>query len=308
MSERFDDAAKGLSQNLFSVLYKLPPEIKKEVQEIRVRVNKPLALSIKNKTLFVTQNSELTQEPQNAVAAAMSDIAESFQNICCYSVYSHQNEIKNGFITMRCGHRVGLCGTAVISNGKITSVRDISSLNVRIARQIKNAAQQVMQRIGKINGGVLICGAPCSGKTTILRDMAKRISQGIECESMRTCVVDERGELSGTYSGIAKNDLGISDILNGYPKGEGIMQSLRALSPEVIICDEIGAQEDISAVEQGLNSGVYIIATVHASSYTELLKRKQALNLIETGAFNTVVMLSSRASPGEISEIVRLGR
>lgn len=306
MSERFDEAARALCDRLYKVLYKLPKSLKESVQEIRLRANKPLTLSSGNKILFVTESGKISDSMENAAISSFEDIVNTFQNICCYSVYSHQNEIKNGFVTMGSGHRVGLCGTAVISHGEITSIRDISSLNIRIAREIPNASKELLRRVGTVDGGLLIVGTPCSGKTTILRDLARRISLGIDCRIMRTSVVDERGELAGTYSGISRNDLGLADILNGYSKHDGIMQALRTLSPEAIICDEVGASSDMAAIEQGVNAGVSIIATIHAGSYHEVLSRKQGKALLDSGAFKTVVILKSRECTGEISEIIRL--
>lgn len=306
MSKRFDEASRALSDRLYKTVYKLPNELKADVQEIRIRAEKPLVLSMGRKTMFVDKEFELSESMENAVTASFEDIVASFQNVCCYSVYSHQNEIKNGFVTMGSGHRVGLCGTAVISHGEISSVRDISSLNIRIAREIPDAAEELLQRVGSVEGGLLIVGMPCSGKTTILRDLARRISLGIGCRIMRTSVVDERSELSGTYAGIARNDLGLSDILNGYSKHEGIMQALRTLSPEAIICDEIGTSADMRAIEQGINAGVSIVATIHAGSYRELLARSQGKALINSGAFRTVVILESRENAGKISELIRL--
>lgn len=306
MSKRFDEASRALSDRLYKTVYKLPNELKADVQEIRIRAEKPLVLSMGRKTMFVDKAFELSESMENAVTASFEDIVASFQNVCCYSVYSHQNEIKNGFVTMGSGHRVGLCGTAVISHGEISSVRDISSLNIRIAREIPDAAEELLQRVGSVEGGLLIVGMPCSGKTTILRDLARRISLGIGCRIMRTSVVDERSELSGTYAGIARNDLGLSDILNGYSKHEGIMQALRTLSPEAIICDEIGTSADMRAIEQGINAGVSIVATIHAGSYRELLARSQGKALINSGAFRTVVILESRENVGKISELIRL--
>lgn len=306
MSKRFDEASRALSDRLYKTVYKLPNELKADVQEIRIRAEKPLVLSMGRKTMFVDKEFELSESMENAVTASFEDIVTSFQNVCCYSVYSHQNEIKNGFVTMGSGHRVGLCGTAVISHGEISSVRDISSLNIRIAREIPDAAEELLQRVGSVEGGLLIVGMPCSGKTTILRDLARRISLGIGCRIMRTSVVDERSELSGTYAGIARNDLGLSDILNGYSKHEGIMQALRTLSPEAIICDEIGASADMRAIEQGINAGVSIVATIHAGNYRELLSRSQGKALINSGAFRTVVILESRENVGKISELIRL--
>lgn len=306
MSERFDEASHALSDRLYKTVYKLPSELKAKIQEIRIRAEKPLVLSVGNRSLFVNKDFTLSKSFENSVIASFEDVVSTFQNVCCYSVYSHQNEIKNGFVTMGSGHRVGICGTAVTSHGEISSIRDISSLNIRIAREISDASAELMRRVGNIDGGLLIVGMPCSGKTTILRDLARRISLGIDYRVMRTSVIDERSELSGTYAGISRNDLGLSDVLNGYSKADGIMQALRTLSPEAIICDEIGASADMQAIEQGVNAGVSIIATIHAGSYHELLSRNQGKALIETGAFKAIAILDSRENAGKLKELIRL--
>ena len=241
--------------------------------------------------------------------ATREDIDETFRGICSYSVYSHQNEIKNGFITLSGGHRVGLCGTAVTSNGSIGSLRDISSINIRIARQVYGCANAVLQAVGKnLREGVLIAGAPASGKTTILRDMARQLSSGLCGDVRKVAVVDERGELAGTYRGVPQNDLGpCCDVLDGYPKGEGILQAIRSLSPEFIICDELGGLADVEAAAQGLNAGVGMISSVHAGNVRELLRRQQAVSLLHTGAFGYVVLLEGSREPGRVAEVYKAG-
>lgn len=301
----FNSAAEILCGEVGTVLSLLPESVKSTVQEIRMRTGKPLALSDGTTTMFVSEKGQILYSISDKVfKVSQRNISDTFKIICSYSVYSHQNEIKNGYITIRGGHRVGLCGTAVLKDGQVSAVNDISSLNVRIARQIYGVSESIIQRLCPLEGGILIAGTASSGKTTILRDLAYRLSLGIGCRIMRTAVIDERGELSGTFSGIAYNDLGLCDILNGYPKGEGIMQSIRALSPQAIICDEVGTDEDVKAVSQGFNAGAVIIATIHAPSYTELMKRSQTEKLLSTGAFKTIIILESADRPCRVSQII----
>ena len=305
-TECFDAAAQMLCGEISAVLMRISDIKKQAIQEIRLRSGKPVALSDGTDTLFVCKDGGIVYTPERGFICTQRNIFDTFKQLCSYSIYSRQNEIKNGYITVRGGHRIGLCGTAEIKNGEVSTVTDITSLNIRISRQIYGAAAEIMKNITPVCGGVLIAGAPSTGKTTLLRDIAYRLSQGHGCRIMRTCVIDERGELSGGYRDDNEIDLGLCDILRGYPKGEGIMQAIRSLSPQVIICDEVGTQEDAMAVAHGANAGAYIIATIHAQDYKSLVKRKQARKLIETDAFKTLVFLGSSDKPGICSEVIDL--
>lgn len=235
------------------------------------------------------------------------ELQTSFHALCGYSVYSHQPEIKSGFVTALGGHRVGICGTAVRDGRDMTGIRDLSSMNIRVARQVAGAADELLHKLESLSGGLLLAGAPSSGKTTILRDLARQLSLGQTCEMKKVVVVDERGELAGTCGGIPQNDLGLCDVLDGYAKGEGILQAVRCLSPDFIICDEVGGLEDIAAIEEGLNAGVSMVASIHAGSMPELMRRSQYRRLLATGAFRWVALLQTRASPGKLQGIYQVG-
>lgn len=300
---RFDHAARGLCQRLCDKVVRISENIKSSAQEIRLRVNKPVAIYTASATFFVTSSGVATQDitPGKMLIATQRDISDSFQTLCSYSVYSRQNEIRRGFITMQGGHRAGLCGTAVYRSGEIYNLRDLTAISIRVSREIFGCADKVMEHIKSANNGVLICGSPSSGKTTLLRDISRQLST--LC-NQKTIVIDERGELAGMYAGIAQNDLGLCDVLDGYSKTDGVMQAVRCLSPDYIICDEIGAMEEIELLQQSLNAGVRVIASVHASSREEFMKKPQGEALIKSGAFEKVVFLKSRNSPGEIKEVV----
>ena len=307
-TKAFDSAAEILSEDIGAVLKNIPDSKKGTVQEIRIRVNKPLALSDGATTVFTDADGKIMYTMgEKAFRVSQRGIYDTFRRICDYSVYSRQDEIKNGYITVKGGHRVGLCGTVVLTDGKISALNDISSMNIRIARQVFGVSEEIINHLYPFEGGILIAGMPSSGKTTLLRDLARSLSLGIGCHVTRTAVIDERGELSGTYSGVSYNDMGLSDILNGYPKGEGIIHAIRAMSPQVIICDELGTDEDCRLVSQGFNAGAVIIASIHAGNYEELMRRKQAVSLIETGAFKNIVMLESSNRPCKIAKVIELG-
>ena len=181
-------------------------------------------------------------------------------------------------------------------------------MNIRVARQVYGAANELLSRIGQdISKGLLIAGPPSCGKTTLLRDLARQLATGAGGIPKKVAIIDERGELAGTYCGIPQNDLGLcSDILDHYPKGEGMIQAVRALSPQFIFCDELGGQEDLEAVQQGLHAGAAMISTIHAGNIDDLLRKKQGQTLLQSQAFGYVAMMDAVAL-GQIAEIHKAG-
>lgn len=306
-SNRFDEAASYLCDRLSSVLLKLPDSIKSRTHEIRLRAGRPISLTLADKCLCINEFGQPYDYPaKNSLIATIKDIEITLSYICEMSVYSYTSDICEGFITIRGGHRAGICGKAVLDNGKIISVKDISSINIRIAREIKDCAAQLMPYIvtGKVINGCLISSPPGGGKTTVLRDIARSLSLA----GKKLSVIDERGELGATYLGIPQNDMGaFCDILDGYPKAQGIMQAIRTLSPDVILCDEIGGEDDVKAIIEGMNAGVPIIATVHASDYDEAIKRPQINRLLKSGAIKIFILLYGREKPCVIKNVYKVG-
>lgn len=302
LKERFKLASMPLCTSIGKRIQMLPDNIQENAQEIRLRLNRPVSVCCPDNTYFLTENGCITNRiiDQPMLCASQRDMTDIFHNICNYSVYSRQNEIKNGFVTMQGGNRAGICGTAVIENEKISNIRDISSINIRISREHKGSADEILKNIKNLTGGVLICGSPCSGKTTILRDIARNLSINYD---KKISIVDERGEIAGTVRGVSQNDIGMCDILDGYSKADGIVQSIRSMSPDIVICDEIGGMDDVKAILQSANSGVSFIATVHAKNSKELIKKPFIKELIKSNVFEKAVFLQSRKNAGKISEI-----
>lgn len=303
---RFDDAAQNLGT--LAHRFNLPVDIKARVQEIRLRAGRPVMLSLPEGPAFVTQSGTPAFILRTGLLCAQKEnIEEAFRLICDCSVHSHQREIRNGFVTLRGGHRAGICGTAVTEGDAVSNIRDISSISLRVARDIVGAADETAKALicgGNITGS-LIFGPPGCGKTTVLRDLARKLSTGANIgRLLRVAIIDERGEIAATFQGQPQNDLGpCCDVLDGYPKGEGIMQAVRCLSPDVIICDEIGGEDDEKAVELSLNAGVTVIASAHAGSFGELIARPQMARLIASGAFKKAVRLAGRENPGTVAGV-----
>lgn len=306
--QKFDEAANGLCNRMQPILHNLPDYLKEKAQEIRLRAGKPLVIVCPDEPFFLTQAGRPTSILQEGLLVAKpDDIEASFQNLCGYSVHSHQNELKQGFLTIRGGHRAGICGTAVVTEGKISSVRDISSINLRISRDIPGAADEIFLMISwKHHSGLLLAGPPASGKTTLLKDIGRQLSEGRLGIPSQVVFVDERGEFAGTDCGNAGQLGPCCDVLSGYPKGLGIMQAVRTLSPQFIICDEVGDMEEIKGMKEGVNAGVRMIASVHAGGREDLFNRLQIRELLLTGAFAGVALLAGQANTGKIEKVYPL--
>lgn len=305
LHSRLAQAAGCLSPPIFGLLSNHFSELENKAREIRLRSARPAAVVCDGGTVYLTKSGGLTDLPcGDLYTVSREDIDDTFRRACDYSVYARQRELCAGFVTLRGGHRIGVCGTAVTDGGGIINVRDITSLCIRVSREYRGCGAGLFRRMRASNGGALICGAPCSGKTTLLRDLARLFSTD---EGLNTALIDERGELAAVTHGEPQNDVGLCDIYCGYPKADAVEQAVRTMSPDLIVCDEIGSVDDARALRLCLNSGVRVIAAAHASSAEELSARPVMRGILATGAFETAVFLRGRSFAGEISAVVRLG-
>ena len=292
-----------------------------DLEEVRVRIGQPLFLCT-TKTEFVlleekdsykiiefNKVSEDTGERKKWNESEMkvseqgrlyhitkADIMEMQNYISNYSLYAWQEELRNGFLTVEGGHRIGLCGSTRNTNGRISGISYISGMNIRVAHEKKGCAEQVMKYIRSSENDIyntLIASAPGIGKTTLLRDCMRLLSSGTDkYRGKKVGIVDERSEIAACYHGIPQNDMGPrTDVMDGCNKPEGIMILLRTMSPEVIGVDELGTKEDYDAVEQAVYCGCRIIGTVHARNKTELQKKDVLRRWLEQGVFERFIII-----------------
>ena len=259
-----------------------------QVEEIRFRANKPLALKI-------GQEIEILD-----YIVSQQEILYSFERICENSVYSYRRQICDGYITIRGGNRVGIVGSAVIDNGQVININYISSLNFRIARQQIGCSNKIIEDIINLQNNsiynTLIVSPPGCGKTTLLRDIVRNISNGINILGFKgktVGVVDERGEIAAMYKGIAQNDIGIrTDVIDNMPKPEAMRMLVRSMSPDVIVCDEIGSIEDVNAIDYAMCSGVKGIFTAHGKDLEEINRNPELSKLLEKHTFERIILLN----------------
>ncbi len=249
---RIEEIIKYFPTNIYNILlYTLQQneQISTTIQEIRIRANKPIILKLRQADILIEY------------IVTQAEILQILEKICNNSIYAYKNQICEGFITIKGGHRVGITGTAVTENDEIINLKYITSLNFRIAREVFNCSNKILgQIINKEENTIyttLIVSPPGKGKTTILRDAIRRISNGIEEMNFqgKTCgVVDERGEIAAMYMGIPQNDIGIrTDVIENTTKAKGMKMLIRSMAPEIIACDEIGSKEDIQAIRRSYN-------------------------------------------------------
>lgn len=275
----------------------------KTITELRMRVNKPIIIFTTQK--FYLSNNGLTSNYSDAIILTMQEISDIVFNASKHSIYAHNEEIKQGFLTLDNGMRLGLAGEVVLDNGKIKTLKNFSSINLRFSREVKNFSLNSLMYLWDINEGIfntLVIAPPNCGKTTYIRDLCYQISnRNIEDNIL---VVDERNEISASINGNSSMQLGNNvDVYVGCSKQFGIINGIRTMAPNVIILDELATIDDINALNYAINSGVKIIATTHSLNYYTLQKKPLFKNLINLNAFERYVVLTKVDNNCKVSAI-----
>lgn len=301
-----------LPNNIKLIVQKLNKDILEKIEEIRIRENRPLEIIFENKQEFIAEDGRLVQNPLLSYLPTREDTFKIMNLISNHSIYRLEEELKRGYITVQGGHRIGITGKAVLEKGEVKTIKDISSFNIRIAKEKLGSADPILPYILNFKDSsvhnTLIISPPQCGKTTILRDMARQISNGSDRYNFlgkKVGVVDERSEIAGCVLGVPQNQIGYrTDVLDSCPKAEGMMMMIRSMSPDVLIVDEIGRQEDTMAILEARNAGVNVVATAHGSNIAEIVKRPTISSLVQQQIFSRYVILSRRKGVGTLEQIL----
>lgn len=281
---RFFEVA-GMLIPFENMLLSVPKNISAEATEIRVRTGKPIVIE-----------TPFSRHICGTRRAESDEIYACIKNFCDYSIHSCQRELSEGWITLKGGHRAGFTGTAHIRDGRIETIKDISSLNVRISREHTGISDLLFSETAHRRDfhGLIIAGPPLSGKTTFLRDYCRNLGG-----SYKTAIIDERSEIAAVYKGIPQNNIGLnSDVLNCFTKETGIEQAVRVLSPEYLVCDEVGSDTDVLIKCAG--NGVKLVITVHCGDISEAVYNRTILALVDSGAINYIAFLGNGKTLGNL--------
>ena len=310
------DGIPGREDRSYEVIRILPRQLRDKLrygipdfgrlQELRFRVGEPLGAVYEGKNLWVNWSGSLSCGLDEPILVTREMIREMLEYISGYSLYAFEEEIRQGFITIPGGHRIGLAGKVAMEDGAVKTIRHISFLNIRLSHQVFGCAKKLLPFLycnGRIENTLLI-SSPRFGKTTLLRDLIRLVSDGNAYgEGVNTGVVDERGELAACFQGIPQNDLGRrTDVLDGCLKAQGITMLLRSMAPSVIAVDELATAEDIRTMEFAMNSGCTFLATAHGGSLEEIRRKPLFCSMMEAGLFQRIGVLGMNRIGDEVRE------
>ena len=303
--DAFFHAAAQLPAGVAQPLRRIAPDAAATVTEIRLRSGRPVALSTAAGPRFVTPGGALTRQPgPDTLITDHALLQTCFQAVCGYSVHSFSESLANGFVPMPGGHRAGVCGTAYTDSDGMFTIKNITSINLRVARTALCACDvRLMPLLRAARVGLIVAGEPGSGKTTLLRAILAQLSR----LGRKAAVVDERCEIAPVEpAGFCSPPPVHCDVLSGYPKHIGMQHALRALAPDVLVCDEVGAVGEIDAIAQAANAGVGLVVTMHAPDPAALRRRPQYAALMQTGAIFDIAFLHGKEKPGVLSEVIHV--
>lgn len=297
----------ALPENLKSTILSIPDTILGGLEEIRIRQGRPLMIYSCGRDYFLRADGSIASYPSQAYITTKKDSKIILEMISNFSIYAFEQELRNGYITIQGGFRVGLAGKVVLEDENIATMHHITSFNIRISREILNVANKTIPYIVQGNRvlNTLILSPPQMGKTTLIRDIIRQLSDGFPSfKGVKVGVVDERSEITGCFQGVPQNQVGFrTDILDGCPKAAGMIMLIRSMSPNVIVTDEIGKPKDVEAIEDALNAGISVITTAHSHGLEDAQKRPILKSLLDKKVFQRIIVLGNSLGTGTLEKV-----
>ncbi|MCG7311909.1 stage III sporulation protein AA [Priestia flexa] len=288
---------EGIKRNVQSYIQRYIDTL----EEVRIRIGRPIELTIDSQPVFLSY------------VVTAEDTLFILNKLSHFSIYMIEEELKKGYVTIEGGHRVGLAGKVITENGHVRVIRDVTSFNIRVAKEQIGIAEPLIPLLYQSRWlSTILIGPPQTGKTTMIRDLARMMSTGNrqrKIEAVKVGIVDERSEIAGCVKGVPQHTFGTRiDVLDSCPKAEGMMMMIRSMSPNVLIVDEVGSEEDCQAVLEAVNAGVQVFMTVHGYDLFDLNKRPSLKQLIELEVFERYIVLTNENGPGTVKTIYDRGR
>lgn len=282
------------------------PDIMGGLQEIRLRVNCPWIFIVDREEQYPDRNGELSHNREKAAVLSKEEITAVFNHICNYSPYAYESQLCQGYLTVAGGHRVGMFGQVVMEGGQVALMKQVQFLHIRIVHEVRGVAKEIIPYLyekGKFLN-TLVISPPGAGKTTMLRDIARMVSDGNPCHpGMQVCIIDERSEIAGSFMGVPQTYVGLrSDVLDGCPKAIGMLMAVRAMGPQLIVVDELGLDADYEALYCASGCGINLLASIHGKDLTDITKKHVDKKEVFREIFQRFIILNWKKEQGRFGQ------